>query len=140
MKNYISQNIKYLCDKEKLSQNEFGELFGLGKSVVSMYISEKSTPKLETLMLICEYFKISLDDFINHDLSKLQKIEYGHYHNDPLIGLMTQEPSGSFQSAGYVNMINELRSRIEDKDRIISMLEAEVKRLKGGKDYNSKTA
>lgn len=141
MKNFISLNIKHLCDKEKLSQNEFGELFGLGKSVVSMYISEKSTPKLETIMAICEYFKISLDDFINKDLRTLQQVEPGHYYNDPVIGALSNEAAGSMHTAPYLDIISDLRSQLADKNKIIKMLEDEVKRLRGEQDdYDSKTA
>ena len=65
---FISHNIKYLCEREKLTQNEFGDLFDLGRSVVSMYVSEKSVPKLETILAICRHFDISIDSFVNKKL------------------------------------------------------------------------
>jgi|TARA_R100001460_G_scaffold6780_1_gene17557 DNA-binding XRE family transcriptional regulator len=138
--NYISHNIKYLRSEKNLGQDEFAGIFDVSRDVIGTYERGKATPKLETIMAICEYFKISIDDFINRDLSKIQDVVYGHYEKDPLIGLMAQEKAGSMQNAGYVNMINDLRGRIEDKERIIKMLEAEIKRLKGNEDYNAKTA
>jgi transcriptional regulator with XRE-family HTH domain len=129
MKNYISNNIKYLCDEEKLSQNEFGELFGLGKSVVSMYISEKSTPKVETIQKICDHFKISIDDFINKNMRTL-RIE--RIWNDT--SEAASEPAALHGNAAY------MQKTIETQSQLIEMLQAEIKRLTGGEGYNNKTA
>lgn len=140
MKNFISLNIKYLRSKENMDQQMLGEVIGVTRDVISSYEREKAVPKLEAIQAICQHFKITLDDFINKDLSTLQKIEPGHYYNDPLIGLLTQEQSGSMQSAPYVNMINDLRAANADKDKIIKMLEMEIKRLRGNQSYDGKTA
>ena len=70
MKNYISENISYLVKKMNCSQDEFGEIFDLKKSSISSYVSKKAQPKIETIQKICEYFNITIDDFINKDLSK----------------------------------------------------------------------
>lgn len=69
MKNYISDNIGSLVKKNKLSQDDFGALFDLKKGVINQYILGKSLPKIETLQKICKHFDISIDDFINTDLS-----------------------------------------------------------------------
>lgn len=131
MKNFISLNIKFLRSKENMDQQMLGEVIGVTRDVVSSYEREKAVPKLETLQLICSHFEISLDDFINKDLSKVQKVEPGHYYNDPLIGMLAAEPSGGMKSTSYVNEVNILRAHIADKDKIIQMLEKEIDRLKG---------
>lgn len=147
MKTFISLNIKYLYEENNLNQNDFGELFGLKKGVISTYVQGKTNPSIETIQKICNHFNLSLDDFINKDLRRVKKVEYGNYNTDPLIGLMAQEPPGSMQAAGYVNMIGELRGRLKDKDEVISeknkritMLEDEIRRLKGGEEkYKNQT-
>lgn len=68
MKDYIGLNIKYLCENNFLSQDEFGAKFGLKKSVVGTYIRGVSYPKIEVIQKICNAFSITLDEFINHDL------------------------------------------------------------------------
>ncbi|TRW23892.1 helix-turn-helix domain-containing protein [Flavobacterium zepuense] len=68
MKDYIGLNIKYLCENNFLSQDEFGAKFGLKKSVIGTYVRGISHPKVEVMQKICEEYNISLDDFINHDL------------------------------------------------------------------------
>ena len=68
MKNYIGLNIKYLCENNFLSQDEFGAKFDLKKSVVGTYVRGISHPKVEVMQKICEEYKISLDEFVNTDL------------------------------------------------------------------------
>jgi len=67
-KNYIGLNIKYLCENNFLSQDDFGAKFGLKKSVVGTYVRGISYPKVEIMQKICEEYGISLDEFINIDL------------------------------------------------------------------------
>lgn len=71
MKNCISVNIKYLCNKNYLTQTEFGNLFGLKQSLVNAYINEKAIPKVETMMDICQHFKVDLGDFISRPLAHI---------------------------------------------------------------------
>ncbi|CAM3967794.1 helix-turn-helix domain-containing protein [Flavobacterium cucumis] len=73
MKNFISINISYLVNKTRLSKDEFGEMFNLGKGSIGNYILEKAIPKLETIQKICSHFEISIDDFVNKDISNLPK-------------------------------------------------------------------
>jgi HTH-type transcriptional regulator/antitoxin PezA len=67
-KNYIGLNIKYLCENNFLSQDDFGAKFGLKKSVVGTYVRSISYPKVEIMQKICEEYKILIDEFVNTDL------------------------------------------------------------------------
>ena len=68
MKNFIGLNIKYLCENNFLSQDEFGAKFGLKKSVVGTYVRGISHPKVEIMQKICEEYNLTLDELINEDL------------------------------------------------------------------------
>lgn len=141
MDKFIHLNIRHLRIEKNLDQQMLGDQIGVSRDVVSSYERGKAVPKLETIMAICEYFKISIDDFINKDLRKVQAVEPGHYYKDPLIGALANENAGSTHAAPYVNIIADLRSQLADKNKIIQMLEAEVKRLRGDQENNnSKTA
>ncbi|MDP2687552.1 MAG: helix-turn-helix transcriptional regulator [Aequorivita sp.] len=129
MKNFISLNIKYLCEQNNLQYNEFAEIVDAGRSVVSMWVAEKSNPKIEAMQKICKHFNITLDDFVNRNL-KTQRID------EAWSGGANEVYEPSLRSP----LEETLRSAIEDKDKIIKMLEEEIKRLKGNRDYNSKTA
>ncbi len=68
MKNFIGLNIKYLCENNYLSQDEFGAKFGLKKSVVGTYVRGISTPKVEVMQKICQEYNLTLDEFVSDDL------------------------------------------------------------------------
>jgi len=129
MKNFIGLNIKYLYEENKLSQNEFGEIFDLKKGVVSTYVNGKTNPQVETIQKICDHFNISIDDFINKNLRTLRIDEIWNH-----TGETAGEPAALHGNAAY------MQKTIETQSQLIEMLQAEIKRLKGGQDYNSKTA
>jgi DNA-binding XRE family transcriptional regulator len=57
----LASRIRELRTSEGLTQEEFGKIFGIVKSTVSLYESAKSSPNDELKEQICDYFKISLD-------------------------------------------------------------------------------
>ena len=57
----LASRIKSLRKEKDLTQEEFGKLFGIVKSTVSLYESGKSTPDDETKKKIADYFGVSLD-------------------------------------------------------------------------------
>lgn len=85
MVNYIGLNIKYLCDKNYLSQKDFGALFDQKQSTINTYVGGRSNPNIETIQKICKHFEISIDDFINTELAskKDKKPENVSYAMDP---------------------------------------------------------
>ena len=111
---YISLNVKHLCESNNLTQTDFAELFGLGRSVVSMYIGGKSTPRLDTVIDICKHFNLSIDDFVSRDLSTLPKTQDDNVTED----------EDCKMCALYENML-------KDKERIINSLERENAALRG---------
>lgn len=57
----LSKRIKELRLSAGLTQEEFGKIFGIVKSTVSLYEGGKSSPNDEIKKQICDYFKVSLD-------------------------------------------------------------------------------
>lgn len=57
----LSERIKQLRKEKDLTQEEFGKIFGIVKSTVSLYENNKSTPDDEIKKKIAEYFDVSLD-------------------------------------------------------------------------------
>lgn len=114
MVNLIPLNVKYLAEKYKLSQKEFGELFGLKQAVVSAYIRGVSNPQINTLIQISEYFDVSIDDLIKHDLSNLSEIRVNKSKKE--------------EDCKICDMYERM---LEDKERIIRGLERELAALRG---------
>lgn len=109
MKNYIGLNIKYLCDKNLLSQKDFGGIFGLTQAVVNAYIKEKSNPQVETIQKICQHFEITIDEFINLDLSSLPQ--------KTAKAFKTSEPSEVYNNDK--ELIKALKQTIEVQNTLI---------------------
>ncbi|MFV5702224.1 helix-turn-helix domain-containing protein [Flavobacterium sp. XS2P12] len=120
IKNYISVNILYLLKKSNLSQEDFGNFFELGKGLISNYIHERALPKVETIQRICLHFEISIDDFINADLSAAKP--YATKHGE-LLYSNEKESQPYVISPKYVEL---LEKSIEDKDKIIKALEEKI--------------
>jgi len=57
----LAERIKQLRTENELTQEEFGKIFGIVKSTVSLYESGKSTPDDTLKRKIAEYFNVSLD-------------------------------------------------------------------------------
>lgn len=75
MKTYIPENITYLVEKIGCTQDEFTVIFGLPKKPINSSTLHKDLLKIETVMQICEYFDISLDDFINKSLADKNSLD-----------------------------------------------------------------
>lgn len=127
MNNYISLNIKFLCERESLTQNEFGELFGLKRSVIATYMAG-TMPKIETIQRICEHFNLSIDDFINTEMRTGKgKKNYPISDNASIVA-----ESGSYETGVYI--IEKLEAQLKDKQLIIDMQRERIKELEGKLD------
>lgn len=116
MNNFISENISFLTKKNNLSLDDFGNIFELSKGLTGQYVRKLSLPKIVTIQRICAYYNLSIDDFINTDLSQAKNYNQGN-KEDKL-----NEPAPGY---GYVSLkyMELLEKSIEDKDKIIKALE-----------------
>lgn len=57
----IGKRIKQLRSEKNITQEQFGKIFGIVKSTVSLYESSKSTPDDDMKRKIARYFDVSLD-------------------------------------------------------------------------------
>ncbi len=65
----IQKNIKKLRNIKGLNQSDFAKLFDLTRANIGSYEEGRAQPKIETATRIANYFSISLDDFVNRELS-----------------------------------------------------------------------
>lgn len=124
MKNFISINISYFLHKTRLLQDDFGAIFNLNKGLIGNYVNKKALPKIETIQRICAHFEITIDDFINKDLSAPKA--YGIKQGQLLYSNETEtETENEFISPRYVS---SLEKTIQDKEKIIAMLEEKLQK------------
>jgi len=120
MKDYIGLNIKYLCENNFLSQDEFGAKFGLKKSVIGTYVRGISHPKVEVMQKICEEYNISLDDFINQDL---------YLKNQGYTAVLAANKVSEPQSPLYSTEKEALLKTIEAQEQTIAAMKVTIDTL-----------
>jgi transcriptional regulator with XRE-family HTH domain len=67
--NYFSKNLRFLREKEGLKQDEF-ERIGIKKGTLSNYELGKTEPKLDLLLGLSKFFRISIDDLLTINLEE----------------------------------------------------------------------
>lgn len=62
----IGNKLKQLRKEHHLSQEQFAELFHVSRQTVSRWESNISSPDIKSFQKICEYYQMSVDEFLNH--------------------------------------------------------------------------
>jgi transcriptional regulator with XRE-family HTH domain len=63
------QNLKYLRKLRGWTQEEFAVKLGIKRSLIGAYEEERADPRLEVLEVVCDIFKLTLDEILLKDLS-----------------------------------------------------------------------
>ncbi|MGH1365847.1 MAG: helix-turn-helix transcriptional regulator [Calditrichia bacterium] len=123
MNTYIHLNIKTLRNGANFSQTKFGKLLSKAKETIASYESGRAEPNIQSLLILSDYFQISIDDLIRADISKWEEI--------PTIGeggkiLMISPPqpktkafSAEAERGLHVRLIEQMERRIKELEHII---------------------
>jgi len=65
---YISQNIKYLRRKAGLNQKDLGDKINKSHGAIGEYERGKSLPPIDIILIFCDIFNVSLEDFVMRDI------------------------------------------------------------------------
>jgi len=71
----ISNNIKFLRKRARLTQEQLSEKIGIKRSLLGAYEEGRADPRLNNLIAIAKTFHISVDTLISADVSKLTEAE-----------------------------------------------------------------
>jgi transcriptional regulator with XRE-family HTH domain len=63
------QNLKYLRKLRGWTQEEFAVKLSIKRSLIGAYEEERADPRLEVLEVVCDIFKLTLDELLLKDLS-----------------------------------------------------------------------
>ncbi|AFM04166.1 putative transcriptional regulator [Bernardetia litoralis DSM 6794] len=66
---FFSSNLRYLRRVHNLTQEALSNHLGVSLKKIGSYEEERATPKLEPLIEIANFFSVTLEQFINQDLS-----------------------------------------------------------------------
>lgn len=62
----FGSNLERIRKDNKVSQAKLGELLGLTQQMVSSYEKDASSPNVEILCKIADYFHVSIDSLVDH--------------------------------------------------------------------------
>jgi len=65
----IGINIKKIRSVKGLNQTEFANLFGLTRANIGSYEEQRAEPKLDVIIKIAKYFKLSIDKLVTKELT-----------------------------------------------------------------------
>lgn len=66
---FFGKNIKKIRTVKKLSQSAFADLFNLKRGSIGAYEEGRAEAKIDTIISIAEYFKLSLDQLLTSELT-----------------------------------------------------------------------
>jgi len=65
-----NQNLKYLRKLRGWTQEEFAQKLGIKRSLLGAYEEERAEPRIDVLEIVCDIFKLTLDELLRKDLSE----------------------------------------------------------------------
>ena len=65
-----NKNIKHLRKQRGWTQEEFAQKLRIKRSLVGAYEEERADPRIDVLEIVCDIFKLTLDDILRKDLSE----------------------------------------------------------------------
>ncbi len=64
-----NQNLKYLRKLRGWTQEEFAQKLRIKRSLLGAYEEERAEPRIDVLEIVCDIFKLTLDEILRKDLS-----------------------------------------------------------------------
>lgn len=64
-----NKNLKYLRKLRGWTQDEFASKLNIKRSLLGAYEEERAEPRIDVLEVVCDMFKLTLDDVLRKDLS-----------------------------------------------------------------------
>lgn len=98
--------------------DDFGLIFDLNKGVISQYIRKISTPKIDTIIKICDKYQITIDDFVRKDLSVKE------YSSNNSSSYVYEPPEG--YGIIHLKYVETLENSLRDKDKLIENYEQQL--------------
>ena len=113
----LSERIKELRKNAKLTQAEFGTLFGVAKSTVCLYETGRNTPNDDIKIAIANYFNVSMD----YLLGNTDRPGFDSKTPTVMQTKITGETLDTFHA--YLDLSAENKKRVEDYVKILTELE-----------------
>ena len=70
MENNFKENLKDLRIEKRIGQVELAEKLGVSKGTISLWENGLREPKLSSIVLLANFFEISIDELVGSDIKK----------------------------------------------------------------------
>lgn len=120
MGNNFSKNLKYLRERNKISQNKMSELVGVNQTTIGRWETEEMTPSIDNVEEVARVLKVPLPDLLIKDLS---------FDNAELVEINTDTVS--------IPVLGTIRAGMpmEAQEEIIDYVDIPREWTKGGKQF-----
>ncbi len=65
----LAKNLIYMRRKNNLTQDDLGRILNISRQAYSNYETAKRTPDIDSLMVLANYYKLTLNDLVLCDIS-----------------------------------------------------------------------
>ncbi|MDB4297375.1 helix-turn-helix domain-containing protein [Flavobacteriaceae bacterium] len=83
--NHLAKNICHLRKQQKKSQEKFAAIMEVPRSRISSYEEGRSTPSIDFLIKLSDYFKIPIDIIIRNDLTVEKEMSFIELRNKRIL-------------------------------------------------------
>lgn len=115
----LAKNLKYLREKNNLKQEDLVDIINLTRQAYSNYENLHRTPDIDTLMILANFYKVSLNDLIFCNLSE-SSIPFDRLSEGDIPYIYTRAPK---------TLTNEKTGKSEKVDTTIYLSEEELDML-----------
>lgn len=106
----ISENIKYLRNLNRLTQEQFSSRIGIKRSLLGAYEEARANPPLDKLKLIAQSFGVSVDALIKQDIRRMRETP------DITLGFEKREPIP--EPRKVTELLDELLPAVKKEERV----------------------
>ena len=114
----LANNLRYLRKKRNLRQEDIGNILNISRQAYSNYENCTRTPDLDTLLQLCDFYKVSLDVLV------LEDIKNNLYSADSLssyhVGVDKNTGNKIYLSEDETELLINYRSLSEENRKIIT--------------------
>lgn len=115
----LGKNIKYLRNKNSITQLTLGEILAVSQTTIGDYENGKTEPNISRVIKIADYFSVSIDALLLHDMAAVGIV------NEPPAKYNNGQQDTELKSA--LQRVKDLEQTIAAKDALISLLMAAPK-------------
>lgn len=135
---YFGENLKILRKSKGLTQNDIATVFETNKPLISNYELGRHNPPLETLIKIADYFSVSIDALLLHDMSSGSGVNEPPAKYNAKINQINEHGNNhavynhtESEWAVMEEKLNSHRQRVKDLEAQIELQKKYIARLEG---------